>query len=261
MINLSLFRQCIKANIKFFFVFTLILCTFLVVMCNVFTPQTVHDLEEVTKGSVLGNIFGNNGTLISFMSNSFYALMAIVFPMVYSIMVGNRLIAEKVDRGSMACYLSTPLTRNKITITSAFYLIVSLAVMWGIATGVGYAAAQYFQEGALDVTTFLMMNVGCFLYHFVISSICFCSSCICNTSKGSLTLGAGIPLAFFVISLFMKLGNGLDFLKYVTLNTLFDTQKIIEGNGYLFDFYWMIGIGLVLYMIGILVFHKKDLPL
>lgn len=261
MISFTLLKRSAKANLKYFMVFTLILCVFLVVMCAVFTPQSVHDLETVTEGTALGHIFGNNGTLISFMSNSFYALMAIVFPMVYSIMVGNRLIAEKVDRGSMACYLSTPVGRNCITFTSAFFFVLSLIFMWVIASGVGIAAAEYFQKGALDINTFLMMNVGCFLYHFVISSICFASSCIFNTSKMSLTFGAGIPLAFFVISLFIKLSDDLDVLKYFTLNTLFDTQKIIEGNGYLINFYIMAGIGIILYSIAILIFRKKNLPL
>ncbi|MCI9176656.1 MAG: hypothetical protein HFH49_17370 [Lachnospiraceae bacterium] len=58
------------------------------------------------------------------MSNSFYALMAIMFPMVYSIMAGSRLIAEKIDKGNMAGFLSTPTTRLKITISSAVYFIV-----------------------------------------------------------------------------------------------------------------------------------------
>ena len=43
------------------------------------------------------------------------------------------------------------------------------------------------------------------------SGICFCSSCIFNTSKNSLTFGAGIPLYFFVVSMFIKLSDDLDF--------------------------------------------------
>lgn len=117
------------------------------------------------------------------MANSFYALMAIIFPMVYSIMVGNRMIAEKIDKGSMAGFLSTPTTRLQLTLTSAVYFILSLVVMWGVASVVGIAAANISQPDALDTDTFLLMNLGAFLYHLAISSICFCSSCIFNSSK------------------------------------------------------------------------------
>lgn len=261
MISIPYFRQTVKSNFKFLCVFTLVLCVFLIVMTNVFTPETVTDLQTATQGTIASHILTGNGTLIGFMSNSFYALMAIVFPMVYSIMVGNRMIAEKVDKGNMAGFLSTPVTRLQITMSSAVYFVLSLLFMWGVSSLVGIAAADAFQPDALDVDTFLMLNLGALLYHLAISSICFCSSCIFNSSKNSLTFGAGIPLYFFVVSLFIKLSDNLDFLKYFTLNTLFDTQKIVEGSGYAGEFTAMFIIAACFYAVGIIWFQKKDLPL
>lgn len=261
MFSFPLFTQISKSNMKFLAAFTVILCVFLVVMCNVFTPSMIEGLENSTSGTVINNLLGQNNTLIRFMSNSFYTLMGIIFPIVYSIMTGNRLIAEKVDHGSMACLLSTPTTRRQISLTSALYFIFSLILMWLLTTVVGIIAANIFQPDALDIETFISMNIGCFLYHFVISSICFAASCIFNSSKSSLTFGAGIPLAFFVINLFIKLSENLDWLKYFTLTTLFNTDKILDGSGYGSEFITMLIIGIILYCIGIIVFDKKDLPL
>lgn len=261
MFSIPYFKQTIKSNFKFLFAFTFVLSIFLIVMSYVFTPETINGLHSATEGKLISNVFAGNGTLVGFMANSFYALMAIIFPMVYSIMVGNRMIAEKIDKGSMAGFLSTPITRLQITVTSAVYFVLSLAVMWGIASIIGIVAANAFQPDALDVNTFLILNIGALLYHLVISGICFCSSCIFNSSKDSLTLGAGIPLFFFVINMFLKLSNDLDFLKYITLNTLFDTQGIISGSGYTVEFITMGIIAIVLYIVGIVWFEKKDLPL
>lgn len=261
MISLPYLRQVTRSNFKFLVAFTLVLCVFLTVLINVFTPETVSTLQVTAKGTLAGNLLNGNKSLVGFMANSFYALMAIVFPMVYSIMVGNRMIAEKVDKGTMAGFLATPTTRTQITVSSALYLICSLVVMWGVTTFVGIIAANAFQPDALDVETFLQLNLGVFLYQLVISSICFCASCIFNTSKNSLIFGAGIPLYFFVVSLFIKLSEDLDFLKYFTLDTLFDTQKIIEGSGYTGEFVAMLILALVLYTVGIIFFDKKDLPL
>lgn len=261
MISMPYFRQIARSNVRFLGAFTLVLCVFLVVMTNVFTPEAVTDLQSAAKGTIAAHILTGNGTLIGFMSNSFYALMAIIFPMVYSIMVGNRLIAEKIDKGSMAGFLSTPVTRLQIVFSSAVYFVVSLAVMWGISSIAGTLSANAFQPDALDVDTFLMLNLGAFLYHLAISSICFCASCVFNSSKNSLTFGAGIPLYFFVVSLFIKLSDSLDFLKYFTLNTLYDTQKIIEGSGYTGGFIAMLAVSICFYTAGIVWFQKKDLPL
>lgn len=261
MINLAILMQCIKSNIKCFIVFTFILCTFMFVICGVFTPRMISELSHLSQDSAFTHILGNNGTLISFLSNSFYAYIAIIVPMLYSIIVGHRLICDKVDGGSMACYLSTPVSRITVTMTSALYFIMSLMVMWIITTCVGYLAVEYYQKGTLDMNAFILLNLGCFLYHFVISSICFCSSCIFNSTKRLLIIGAGLPLAIFVLSLLVNVREDLAFLKYITLNTLYDTQKIVEGGGYINDFYLMIVIGCVLYGIGIIVFQRKDLPL
>lgn len=261
MFNFPYFKYTVKSNFKFLIAFTAVLCLFLIVMCNVFTPDTVNTLQQATRGTFAAHILSGNGTLIGFMANSFYALMAIVFPMVYSIMVGNRMIAEKIDKGSMAGFLTTPITRTQITMTSALYFILSLIVMWSVASVVGIMAAQMFQPDALDFETFLLLNIGAFLYHFVISGICFSASCIFQTSKASLTIGAGLPLTFFVISLFLKLSNDLEFLKYLTLNSLYDTQKVIEGSGYIEGYMGMLIIAIILYFIGILWFRRKDLPL
>lgn len=261
MFNFPYFAQTTKSNFKFLLAFTLVLCIFLLVMTNVFTPAAVNDFQSATEGTLAANILTSNGTLIGFMANSFYALMAIIFPMVYSILTGNRMLAEKVDKGSMAGFLSTPVSRTQITVTSAVYFILSLAVMWGVASLVGIASANAFQPDALDIDTFMMMNLGVFLYHLVISGICFCSSCIFNTSKNSLIFGAGLPLLFFVVSLFIKLSEDLDFLRYFTLNTLFDTQQILTGSGYTEEFIAMALGSVALYAVGIIWFRRKSLPL
>lgn len=254
------FRQLARSNGKLLLAFTIVLCLFLVVMTNVFTPQTMGDLSLATEGTFAANILTGN-TLIGFMSNSFYALMAIVFPMVYSIFVDNRMLAEKVDKGSMACFLATPVGRLSISLSSACWFVLSLALMWGLVSMVGFIAANAFQPDALDVDTFLLLNLGAFLYHLAISGICFCASCVFNTSKNSLLVGAGLPLAFFVISLFLKLSDSLDFLRYFTLNTLFNTENILAGSDYVPQFVALAAIAVVLYGVGIVVFQKKDLPL
>lgn len=88
MFSIPYFIQTVYINVKFLFVFTLVLSFFLVVMSYVFTPQAMDSLHSATQGTVVSNVFSGNGTLIGFMSNSFYALMAIVLPIVISITQG-----------------------------------------------------------------------------------------------------------------------------------------------------------------------------
>ena len=76
----------------------------------------------------------------------------------------------------------------------------------------------------------------------------------------ALLLGAGLPIAFFLFNSLSGLDT-LEFLKYFSLNTLFDTGAIISGGGFVIQFVAMFAIGIALYCAGVFKFLKKDLPL
>ena len=91
-------------------------------------------------------------------------------------MTANSLIASQVDRGSMAYLLSTPTKRSTVVRTQALYLITSLIMMFVIVTGVGLAAIQIFQGNVdINISDFIMLNVGLFLLMFATSGISFFS--------------------------------------------------------------------------------------
>lgn len=50
MFSIPYFIQTVKSNVKFLFVFTLVLSFFLVVMSYVFTPQAMDSLHSATQG-------------------------------------------------------------------------------------------------------------------------------------------------------------------------------------------------------------------
>ena len=66
MFNITYFNYLVKSNLKFLFAFTLVLCAFLTVMCNVFTPETISGISNTTQGTIASNILTGNGTLIGF---------------------------------------------------------------------------------------------------------------------------------------------------------------------------------------------------
>ena len=77
--------------------------------------------------------------------------------------------SQKVDKGSMAYNLSTPITRTQITLTSALYLTGSLAVMFSLIAIVGSTVARIVQPGVLDYGTFLMLTLKYLkkkIYHY-----------------------------------------------------------------------------------------------
>lgn len=112
-----------------------------------------------------------------------------------------------------------------------------------------------------NVKDYIMLNVGLFLLMFATSGVSFMFSCIFNLSKNYMAFGAGIPVAFFLFDMMTQVSADLEFVKYFTINTLFDTEAIISGGDYMIQFIALGSLGIVLYGIGMYIFKRKDLPL
>ncbi len=261
MLSKTIFKQTLKANFKLWIIFTVITSVMLAVMIAVFEPTTISGVTDMIKDTALGDMLKNT-TFLGMLASTFYSLHGVLLPVIFIIMTANSLIASQVDRGSMAYLLSTPIKRSTVVRTQAFYLIVSLMMMFVIVTSLGLAAIQIFQSDVdISISDFLMLNLGLFLLMFAISGISFFFSCLFNLTKNSLALGAGIPIAFFLFHLMAQISKSLEGIKYISLNTLFDTVAILNGDSIAIQFIMLIGIGIVLYALGIRVFQQKDLPL
>jgi ABC-2 type transport system permease protein len=112
-----------------------------------------------------------------------------------------------------------------------------------------------------SVKDYLLLNLGVFLLMFATAGISFLFSCVFNLSKNSLALGAGIPVAFFIFQIMSQVGDSLANFKYISLNTLFAPGEITGGGTFIPQFIVLAVLGTVLYVVGISVFKKKDLPL
>jgi ABC-2 type transport system permease protein len=260
MISKPLFIQTIKSNIKLFLIITAVLCGLISIVMTVFTPSTMESINSSSQNLPF-NPLGDISSLINFISNQYFGMFALIFSMIYLIIVGNRLIVGQVDKGNMTYYLSTPITRTQVTSTYALFMVGSLTLMFALVAGVGMAVAAIMQPDVLDNAAFLRLTFGEYLLQLAISGIVFCASCIFNRASRSLSFGAGLPILFFATNLLAGMSKDLDFLKYLSLITLFDTDSIISGEGYAIKLIVLAGIAVVLYILGMKVFKEKDLPL
>ncbi|WEK55938.1 MAG: ABC transporter permease subunit [Candidatus Cohnella colombiensis] len=261
MLSKPILKQTIKANLRLWLIFTMIMTVFHVVFIAVFNASTISDLSSLVKDSPLASLLGET-SFLGMLSNTFYGIHGALLPIIFIIMTANGLIASQVDRGSMAYLLSTPTKRSTVVRTQATFLIASLILMMLIITLAGYIAIQAFQgETDIRIFDYFMLNLGLFLLWFATSSISFFFSCVFNLSKNSLAWGAGIPLAFFLFKLMGDVDSSLEKLKYFTLNTLFDTSAVLNGSGYAIQYVVLAVVGVILNILAVRVFQRKDLPL
>ncbi|MGU3472538.1 ABC transporter permease subunit [Paenibacillus sp. D51F] len=261
MLSKAIFKQTLKANMKLWLVFTVIMTVFHVVLIAVFDPSTISDMSGMVKDTPLANLLGE-ATFLGMLAKTFYGIQGILLPIVFIIMTANSLIASQVDRGSMAYLLSTPTKRSTVVLTQAAYLISSLILMILIVTIAGCASIQLFQgDTDFQQSSYFMLNLGLFLLMFATSGISFFFSCVFNLTKNSLAWGAGIPMAFFLLNLMGDVDSSLEKLKYISMNALFDTSAVLNNGNYAISYAVLAAVGIVLYLLGVRVFKNKDLPL
>lgn len=129
---------------------------------------------------------------------------------------------------------------------------------------ISIAAGQHLSRDksvTFSTKDFLLLNLGLFLLMFALSGISFIASSIFNLSKYSFALGAGLPLLFYIFQMVANIDQSLSWFKYLSLNTLFDTTKILNGQSVLIEFIVLGVVGIVLYLLSFTIFKKKDLPL
>lgn len=266
MISLPLFKQSVRSNLRYLLIFLAVLALYISVIVSMFDPALGSILKEFTAAMPqLMAMFGMDmagTTLIGFQISYLYGFLLLLFPLIFSAMVANRLIARHVDRGSMAYLLAAPCTRRQVAVTQMAALLCGLTVMIAFCSGLGFVCSEVMFPGKLELVAYIRLNLGLFCFHIAVAGLCFLASCACNETRRSLMLGAGIPVLFFLIQMLANMGGKLEKLKYLTPFALFDPTGLAAGEG---SALWMAGIllaaGALLFGTGIAVFQRRDLPL
>lgn len=260
-----LFKDGVKSSWKPFVIFTAVMSMYFAIIATMFDPEMGAALKEFEKAmpelmAMMGMSDGDS-SLIGFIASYLYGFIVPVIPMVYAIIMGNSLVAKRVDSGSMAYLLAAPVPRLKIVLTQMCVLVTGVFLMLSIATVLGITTCHAYFPGELDTGKFLLLNLGALALHICISGICFFASCLFSETRYSLAAGAGIPALCYIIQMIANAGDKLENAKYATFFTLFNPNSIIAGESSAhMGLLVLIVAGVVLYTLACVVFTRKDIP-
>jgi ABC-2 type transport system permease protein len=178
--------------------------------------------------------------------------------------MSTQLIAKLVDQGSMAYLLSTPTTRGKIAFTQASVFFSSILLIMAITTLSGFIGTALFIEdaNAFHAEKFIQINIGAFLLFFAVGGISFLISSLANDEKKAMGISGVIAFGFFSLDMMGKISEKIEWLRNLTIYSLFRPSEIVTGEADLTLAWILLGvIGLVSIGLGIIMFRKRDLPL
>lgn len=259
----TLLKRDIKCCTKPFLIIFAVICMYTTIIIYMYEPEFSEVLEQYQEMmpqlmSAVG-MTGVANSLIEWIQIYLYGFIMTLFPLIFMIIMVQRLLTGYVDSGSVANLLSAPNSRGKIIMTQLLAAVLGVLLLMTAVTVVGVSVSELMFEGELDIKKYILLNVSTMLVWLVICGIAFLAACFCNESKYFYTFGAGVPLLFFLLQMISNMGEKLENLKYATIYTLLPAEKIISGEGgYAAEHISLICMAVVLFGIGVLHFKRKD---
>lgn len=213
----------------------------------------------------------------SMMNQMYYTAMGLLPIFILIVILANSLIADQVDRGSMAYVLSTPTKRSAVAITQMVFMIVVpfliLAVVCATRIGTSF---MFYDE--VNVAGMLALFGGMYILVEAVCGLCYLGSCLFSQSKKSMAFGGGLAVWFFLASMIGMFGSEnmvntgmgvteLSIFNKLTLVGLYDVNSLSTIGTASVDttFVWklliLVVIAVACYAAGAIKFTKKDLPL
>ncbi|WP_016886404.1 ABC transporter permease subunit [Bacillus licheniformis] len=269
--NLSLYKQMLRTNMKGIMSYGVGSAFYILLILGIYPSiaGNAEDIEKMIKSMPEGflNAFGFEnglGNLEDFISGEYYGLIFIVTLSIFSVMLSTKLLAKRVDQGSMAYILSAPTTRGKVAFTQAAVLTTGLLIIMAVTTAAGLAGYHLMLGGDYDfnVSRFLVLNLLGFLLFFAVGGISFLFSAISNDEKRALGLSGGITFLFFSFDLLGKLSEKTEWLRSLSVFSLFRPGDIVNGSTDIAQVSLVLAaVGFAAFALSILIFKKRDLPL
>jgi len=264
--NFPLLKHEMLATVKLFCIILAVLMLYIISIVYMYNPEMSNTLKQLTATMPeMMAAFGMGSigdTLIEFLSTYLYGFLLLILPLVFIIMLANKLIMGYIDNGSMAYLIATPNRRLKIVFTQASFLIASIFILLAVTTLVAIIFSEFLFPNELDIPAFLTLNLGLYFLHFAISGYCFLVSCSSKDLKTSYAYSTGLPIAFYLIEALSNMGGSLEKLQYFTIYSLFAPEKLMAQDS---SSIWMLGtlflIGLLCYTLAVRIFVKRDLYL
>ena len=264
--NFPLFKLTLKKNWVLFLIFLGVLTMYTTIMASMYDPDDMAGLMsmfELLPPEIM-NALGFAGVftdVTGFLASWLYGLLMIAFPMVYSIILSNNLIAKMVDSGSMACLLSMPVSRTKIAVTRGIYALCSVAVLQMLIFAIGTITCELLFSDSLQVGAFFRLNVTAMLVNMTVMSITYFFSCLFNDTKYSVGFGAGIPITFLLLNMLGGASSDAEILKKLSIFGWYDPVKLVNGASSLGVNLIYLTITLLLFIAGVIIFNRKRLPI
>ncbi len=268
MLSIALYKKELKSNFMLFVIFSGLILLYGGIVATMFTPdpEAAGWLDAFSQMypemmEFIGFSVDNLTNYGSFIAGYLYGMLFIMFGLIFTILLTNRLVFRYLDKGSMAYLIATPNARSKILFTQikviGTYLFAMVSIMFLVLGIIGFINNPDY----VDWFILLYMNFSFLMLLVAISGMTVFASALFD-GKLAFGLNVFIPVLFFLLKMIGNLGVDYQWARYLTPFSLFNTDYIInlESISILYNVI-LLSIGGLLYALTIYLFKKRDLSI
>jgi len=268
MLSWPLYKKEFKSHMVLFLIFIALVMMYGFIVVSLFNPDPEQAgwLTTIIEAypemmDLIGFNIADFTNYQSFIAGYLYGMLFLLFGIIYTILMSNRLIYRYLDKGSFGFILSTPNSRSKILLTQisvlvTYLLLLSLSMF--IITGLG---GLILYPDYVDVGRIFYLNASYFLLMLLIGSFNVLSTSAFE-GKIAFSLNMMIPIIFFFFMLISNLGGNFEWIQYLTPFSLFNVDEIISLSALSFVFNGiLLGSLIAIFGISLVTFNKRDLNL
>lgn len=263
--SMTLLKLNIKNNATLLIIFCFVMSLYIAEIMFMFDPtssKTMIDMLDMLPSDLM-SAFGYDqisGELTGFIAGFYYGFLVFAFPMVYYVILSNRLVCKMVDTGAFCYLLQTPTSRKKIIITQGIYLLFSIIVLFTIVYFVGLYAAQMMYPNLLNIKAFTRLHISTTLMTMSLAMICFFIPVFLMKQNYHLPSEQVFPF-LLLLNMIGSVSEDAEIFKNLSLFSILDATAIIEnGNTTAINILFIAMIA-ILFISSVLVFDKKRLSL
>ena len=250
-----------------FLVITLMYSTLATAMFDEETSLLMQQFVNILPEAIVNMVrlmgftkFGSE--LTGYLASYLYGFIMFIFPMIFIVMLANKLVSKQVDDTSMSYLLTTPNSRVKVCTTQALTLFINIFTLILINVLIIIAISEIAFPGHLMIGRFIGLNFVLLGVLTVISAMAFLISVLISDYGKAVGLSSGLMGYLFIMNMIKNLSADLDFFKYTTFLSLVDKDRIFDSTLYTLisgSFAMIIGIGI--YIMSVMIFNKKSLTI
>lgn len=204
---------------------------------------------------------GDVANLNDFLNMNFYNSVYLYALMAFTIVFIAKLVAKPMGDTSLVYYLNSSISRTQFLQSQIVTFNIGLVFMFIASIGSGILSKWIFVRDAdFDFSNFIKVNITIIMIFFLLGSICFFINTLVNNNSEALAYTGLLIGLEYLVDVFQKISSQLDALKYFTIFSTYNTDKIYnDSTFFILSILIMFAVGIVFYIISHFYFKRRDL--